>query len=238
MNKRLSMPDGLRVIAIGLVAWFHIWQQSWLMPVAQMGNITVDFTPVVRTGYIMVDIMLLLSGYLLFIPIARGGRLDVLPFYKKRLARILPSYLLSVLVMLFAFALPANDWQLTPRLTRDLITHLTFTHTFFHETYVGTALNVVLWTLAIEMQFYLEEVDEWVADKISEGNSLYDGTYEVDLGTVTKVEREQSIAWGLNQNGEYVQSSRDGFCSLTITGEVEGQKTAIGACATFKMGMP
>ncbi|MBE7025514.1 MAG: DUF4330 domain-containing protein [Ruminococcaceae bacterium] len=84
-------------------------------------------------------------------------------------------------------------------------------------------------TQTIEMQFYLEEVDEWVADKISEGNSLYDGTYEVDLGTVTKVEREQSIAWGLNQNGEYVQSSRDGFCSLTITGEVEGQKTAIGA---------
>lgn len=155
MNRRLSMPDGLRVIAIGLVAWFHIWQQSWLMPAAQMGNITLDLTPVVRTGYIMVDIMLLLSGYLLFIPIARGGRLDVIPFYKKRLARILPSYLLSVLVMLFAFALPENDWQLTPRLAKDLVTHLTFTHTFFYETYVGTALNVVLWTLAIEMQFYL-----------------------------------------------------------------------------------
>jgi len=109
----------------------------------------------VRTGYIMVDIMLLLSGYLLFIPIARGRKLEVIPFYKKRLARILPSYLLSILVMLFAFALPANDWHFTPALTKDLITHLTFTHTFFYSTYVGTALNVVLWTLAIEMQFYL-----------------------------------------------------------------------------------
>lgn len=155
MNKRLSMPDGLRVIAIGLVAWFHIWQQSWLMPVAEIGKHALDLTSVVRTGYIMVDIMLLLSGYLLFIPIARGGRLDVIPFYKKRLARILPSYLLSVLVMLFAFALPENNWQLTDALKKDLITHLTFTHTFSYETYVGTALNVVLWTLAIEMQFYL-----------------------------------------------------------------------------------
>ena len=155
MNKRLSMPDGLRVIAIGMVGWFHIWQQSWLMPVKQIGNYTLDLTSVVRTGYIMVDIMLLLSGYLLFIPIARGGRLDVIPFYKKRLARIVPSYLLSVLVMLFAFALPAADWQMTPALWKDLLTPLTFTHTFFYETYVATALNVVLWTLAIEMQFYL-----------------------------------------------------------------------------------
>ena len=155
MNKRLSMPDGLRVAAIGLVMWFHIWQQSWLMPTAQLGNISIDLTSLVRTGYIMVDIMLLLSGYLLFIPIARGGRLDVVPFYKKRLARILPSYLLSLFVMLFAFALPENGWQMTPALWKDLLTHLTFTHTFFYETYVGTALNVVLWTLAIEMQFYL-----------------------------------------------------------------------------------
>lgn len=155
MKNRLSMPDGLRVLAIGLVMWFHIWQQSWLAPVASIGGLPLDLTSVTRTGYIMVDIMLLLSGYLLFIPIARGGRLDIGAFYKKRLARILPSYLLSVLVMLFVFALPENDWQMTGRLWKDLITHLTFTHTFFYDTYVGTALNVVLWTLAIEMQFYL-----------------------------------------------------------------------------------
>ena len=155
MDKRLSMPDGLRVAAIGLVMWFHIWQQSWLSPKAELGSFTLDLTALVRTGYIMVDIMLLLSGYLLFMPIARGGELKVLPFYKKRLARILPSYLLSILVMLLAFALPANNWQFTPKLTKDLLTHLTFTHTFFYDTYVGTALNVVLWTLAIEMQFYL-----------------------------------------------------------------------------------
>ena len=114
MNRRLSMPDGLRVIAIGLVMWFHIWQQSWLMPVKEFGNFTIDLTSVVRTGYIMVDIMLLLSGYLLFIPIARGEKFEIIPFYKKRLVRIIPSYLLCILVMLFAFALPANGWKFTP----------------------------------------------------------------------------------------------------------------------------
>jgi len=37
----------------------------------------------------------------------------------------------------------------------DVITHLTFTFTFFQETYLFTPLNGVLWTVAIEMQFYL-----------------------------------------------------------------------------------
>ena len=155
MNRRLSMPDGLRTAAIGLVMWFHIYQQSWLSPVISAGGFTLDLTAPVRTGYIMVDIMLLLSGYLLFMPIARGGKLRIGSFYKKRLVRILPSYLLCILVMLFAFALPQNGGRMTPALWKDLICHLTFTQTFFYETYVGTALNVVLWTLAIEMQFYL-----------------------------------------------------------------------------------
>lgn len=155
MNNRLSMPDGLRVAAIGLIMWFHIWQQSWLSPTISACDLDLDLTPLVRTGYIMVDITLMLSGYLLFIPIARGEKLRVGTFYKKRLARILPSYLLCILVMLFAFALPQNGGRMTAALWKDLLSHLTFTHTFFYETYVGTQLNVVLWTLAIEMQFYL-----------------------------------------------------------------------------------
>lgn len=155
MDKHLSMPDGLRAAAAGLIMWFHIWQQSWLSSVLSAGGFTLDLSPLVRTGYIMVDIMLMLSGYLLFIPIVRGERLHVGTFYKKRLARILPSYLLCILVMLFAFALPENGWRMDSSLWKDLITHLTFTHTFFYETYVSTSLNVVLWTLAIEMQFYL-----------------------------------------------------------------------------------
>lgn len=155
MHKRLSMPDGVRVMAIGLIMWFHIWQQSWLAPVISGGNICVDLTPAVRTGYILVDIMLMLSGYLLFMPVARGKQLNIGEFYKKRLIRILPCYLLSVFVMLLCFALPNGEYPSPGAMWKDLVAHLTFTHTFFMDTYVSTRLNVVLWTLAIEMQFYL-----------------------------------------------------------------------------------
>ena len=151
MNKRLYMPDGVRVMAIGLIMWFHIWQQSWLTPAINLGALSIDLSPAVRTGYMLVDIMLMLSGYLLFMPIARGAHLDTAQFYKKRLIRILPCYLLSVFVMLFCFALPNGEYAARADMWKDLITHLTFTHTFFTDTYVSTRLNVVLWTLAIEM---------------------------------------------------------------------------------------
>jgi len=155
MKDRLSAPDGVRVMAIGLVMWFHIWQQSWLSPDLKIGSLSLSFAPAARTGYIMVDVMLMLSGYLLFLPIARGGRLRARDFYVRRAVRILPSYYLCVFVMLFAFALPNREYGTIGEMWKDLATHLTFTHTFFSDTYVHTKLNVVLWTLAIEVQFYL-----------------------------------------------------------------------------------
>lgn len=155
MKDRLDMPDGIRVIAIGLIMWFHIWQQSWLEPVIRIGGTAIDLSAAARTGYIMVDVMLMLSGYLLFSPVARGGGIDKKSFYIKRLIRIVPCYLLSIFVMLFCFALPGGEYKTSGEMWKDIITHLTFTQTFFHDTYVGTSLNVVLWTLCVEMQFYL-----------------------------------------------------------------------------------
>lgn len=155
MNKRLSMADGVRVLSIGIIMWFHIWQQSWLEPSITIAGKFIDLQPMVRTGYILVDIMLMLSGYLLMVPVARGSEIKPLEFYKKRLIRILPCYLLSVFVMLFCFAIPGDEYYTSSAMWKDIITHLTFTHTFFVDTYVYTHLNVVLWTLAIEMQFYL-----------------------------------------------------------------------------------
>ncbi len=81
----------------------------------------------------------------------------------------------------------------------------------------------------LEMKFYIEEVDNWVAEKIQNGDALYDGTYEIDLGEVTNVEPGEPMTWGLTQDGQYVLAPRAGYCSLTITGEVQGVKTDIGA---------
>lgn len=130
MEKRLSMPDGLRVLAIGLVMAFHIWQQSWLSPIIHLGGLRLDLSPLVRTGYLGVDAMLLLSGYLLALPQARGKQLRPVAFYRKRLIRILPCYLLCVGMYFFASALPRGEYASAGAMWKDLLTHLTFTHAF------------------------------------------------------------------------------------------------------------
>lgn len=156
----LAAADLLRVFAVGLVAWFHIWQQSWLDPSFRVLGCWVDLQSVVRRGYMLVDLMLLLSGFLLYFPYAtrlRQGRkpLDTAAFYKKRLWRILPSYLFAVGFAFVYSYIKGDAYGGTGYLWKDLLAHLTFTHTFSYRNYVWTSLNVALWTLAIEMQFYL-----------------------------------------------------------------------------------
>ena len=75
-------------------------------------------------------------------------------FYSKRLWRILPSYLFAIAACLVFTALYGRNLGSAP-LWKDLLTHLTFTHTFWRGTYLWSSLNVALWTLAVEMQFYL-----------------------------------------------------------------------------------
>lgn len=151
---------GYRVIMSLIVANYHIWQQSWLAQGFTLFGKWVSFDYITRTGYMMVDGLILLSGFLLFLPYARfmqgeGEMPAVVPFYVKRLARIVPSYLLAVLAALFLIALPQQLYYSPKVLWKDLLSHLTFTQTFFYQPYQATHLNGVLWTVCIEMQLYL-----------------------------------------------------------------------------------
>lgn len=221
MKERLSAPDGVRVLAIGLVMWFHIWQQSWLEPALRVGGIAIDFSALARTGYIWVDIMLMLSGYLLFLPMARGGKLDVRGYYTRRLIRILPSYYLSIFVMLFAFALPRGEYPTAGAMWRDLLTHLTFTHTFFMDTYVSTRLNVVLWTLAIEVQFYL--IFPLIARLFkARPLAMYAGmTLFSLLFRALFVERQQNLDIWINQLPGMLDVYANGMLAALITAALE-----------------
>ena len=155
-DSRIPELDGLRVLLVFIVSWYHIWQQSWLTP--YVGNVSLDF--LLRTGYMMVDGTILLSAFLLFLPYAKAMRHgsplpEVRTFYQRRVARIFPSYYFLLAVAFFGMALPFRLYHSEPFMVKDLVSHLTFTFTFSYDTYVQTPLGAAPWTLAIELQAYI-----------------------------------------------------------------------------------
>ena len=154
--RHIPELNGLRVLLVFIVSWYHIWQQSWLTP--SIGSYSLDF--LVRSGYVPVDGTILLSGFLLFLPHARAMLLgdkipDTRSFYQRRIMRIVPSYVFVTLLMLFAVAIPYGLYYSDQALWKDVLMHLTFTQTFDFSTYIATPIGVASWTVAIEMQAYL-----------------------------------------------------------------------------------
>ncbi len=139
----------MRIGAVGIVGWFHIWQQSWVSP----GKLE----PLVRTGYVWVDMMILLSGFCLFLPYAADAA-QGLPvrssqgFYRRRAWRILPAYFVCVIGHLVVTLLQSG-W--TQGLGKDLVAHLTLTQTLFAQSYWYTKLGGALWTVGVLAGFYL-----------------------------------------------------------------------------------
>ena len=148
--------DFLRVACVGLIGWYHIWQQSWLNPNLEIFGGTVRLYPIVACGYMFVDLMLLLSGFLLMLGWLSGRGRDLRGFYAARASRILPSYLFCMAIMFsLTFIVPGNAYGSGKHMWTDILSHLSFTHNFFPESYTFTKLNGALWTLEVEVQFYL-----------------------------------------------------------------------------------
>ena len=148
--------DGIRALFIIIVAWYHIWQQSWLSP--SLGSFSLEW--LIRNGSIFVDGLILLSGFCLFLPYARSivykaPYPNTKTFYLNRIARIVPSYLFAILIVLIFFAIPNGEYQSTSFAFKDFFTHLFFVHNLFPDTLSFSHLIGSLWTVGVEMQLYI-----------------------------------------------------------------------------------
>ena len=141
-SKKLLGLDHLRAFAITYVILFHyqfFGHPAWVNKIAGF-------------GWSGVDLFFVLSGFLisgqLFATIAKGKRVSIKEFFIKRFFRIIPPFL--VVVMLYA-SLPAiREWgHLSP-----LWRYLTFTLNFGLDLRkYGTFSHA--WSLCVEEQFYL-----------------------------------------------------------------------------------
>jgi len=152
---RLAPLDGLRGIAIALVLWFHIWQITWLRADVRAFGATVNFNAIPEAGFVGVDLFFFISGFCLFYPYARTivdgrPRQSLAIFAYRRAIKILPSYYFSIALVAALgwahFASPVDAFH-------QIVAHATFVHVFNDETFGG--INGVLWSLAIEVQFYI-----------------------------------------------------------------------------------
>ena len=86
IENRIGVLDGIRAIAIGMVVWFHFWQQTWLTPYLRIpteytkyiGITEINLAGWVRYGFVFVDMMILLSAFCNFYPYASTDGSDLL----------------------------------------------------------------------------------------------------------------------------------------------------------------
>jgi peptidoglycan/LPS O-acetylase OafA/YrhL len=139
--------DTLRSLAILAVILFHVngYHGGGTFPDA--------LVPVVRLGWIGVDLFFVLSGYLigsqLFRPYLAGEHTGLWSFYRNRLFRVLPAYLV---VLALYYAVPA--WTEDPGHMAPLWEYATFTFNLFVDYSVYHAFSHV-WSLCVEEHFYL-----------------------------------------------------------------------------------
>ena len=159
---RIPELDGLRVLMIFMVGWFHIWQQSWLEPSFEIGGAWFSLDHIVRSGYVWVDATILLSAFLMLLPLARtwaaGGDsgFSTRDFYLRKARRILPGYWFIILVFFFGICLPWDMYYGNgPYIVKDLFTHFTLIFPFWRDTYIYTPLGAASWTLSVVAQGYL-----------------------------------------------------------------------------------
>lgn len=154
----LAELDGLRFLAIMPVVYAH--SRTFILrnsPGADTAQQTLDLSQWI--GYFLtfgVPLFYCISGFILSLPFARyrlgmGRQVKVLNFYKRRLTRLEPPYILSLTVFFFVHLLIMNEsfGYLLPRYIASFF--------YMHNIAYGewSVINPVAWTLEIEFQFYL-----------------------------------------------------------------------------------
>jgi len=150
--------DGLRFFAILSVFLFHLAAQMQLKA-AMSPEITAGTNPLARLvshGAWGVQLFFVISGFILGVPFARQyilrqGTVSVKRFYLRRLTRLEPPY---ILIMLVLFAVEVKFFhQPFRQLLPHLVASLFYVHNLvYHQL---STVNVVAWSLEIEVQFYV-----------------------------------------------------------------------------------
>ena len=144
-QQRIGVINALRAFAALAVAWGHF--------VAGQGKF---LGPSGKYGYLGVEIFFVISGFVIPWSLYRSGYTarDYGHFLLKRNLRLYPPYLASIGISLLAANFVLAPLFHIPRIAvtgRDLLLHFAYLNDIVHVPWI----NVVYWTLAVELQWYL-----------------------------------------------------------------------------------
>ena len=133
---------------------FHIYTESEIR-FSQVPGLDL----LLRSGSTAVSLFLVLSGFCLYVPFA-GGRtqkFETREFFRRRARRLIPTYYAAMLLPI-GLSLLGPTWSGLDSLSFSqlgwqILTHVTFTHTFFPSSHFG--LNGSYWSLGLEWHLYL-----------------------------------------------------------------------------------
>ena len=149
MQERNKNIDILRAMALLLIIVYH----SWVVCGSQPIQWPVINMVIALGGEIGVTAFFALSGYGIYCSLhgmEKNGGISTVSFLVKRAVRIMPQYYLCLLiVILFSGGAVYLSWE---HFT-NIVTHVLFIHNFWPSSF--GAINGVLWTMGITVQFYL-----------------------------------------------------------------------------------
>ena len=161
-GRYLPEIDGIRFIAIASVFLFHVTRLLY----DEYPSNRVPFGAVrphdlvgrfLREGRFGVMVFFALSGFILALPfvselLGGGKRVSLRAYFRRRVTRIEPPYLVALLVVAL-LAAATDAWGPSDGVAGRLLVGAWYGHTIVHG--VPNVLNPPFWTLEIEVQFYL-----------------------------------------------------------------------------------
>lgn len=150
--------DGLRFIAISLVFLHHL---SWYL-LEKTHQVAPGFKHHALAQYLLphghfgVQLFFTISGFVLALPFASHYLLQtpkpvLSSYFLRRVTRLEPPYLITLFLMYIGLAVFTSQTLL------GLLPHLVASATYLHNLIFGepSTINIVSWSLEIEVQFYL-----------------------------------------------------------------------------------
>ncbi|MDR6846399.1 acyltransferase [Flavobacterium granuli] len=152
--------DGLRFIAITSVILYHFHH---FLVEKDNNQYYDDFDysflhRILEHGFLGVPLFFVISGFILALPFANehlnnGNKVLLKNYFLKRLTRLEPPYIIVMTLLLLGSVYVAKTFTISDGIA-SYLSSIFYLNNFIYPNFTST-LNVVTWSLEIEVQFYI-----------------------------------------------------------------------------------